>query len=68
MDKILNSANCRIVHHLQASRNNACANDRRNGITGHGEIVERGTHADLLARDGRYASLWRRQQAEADAA
>ena len=33
-----------------------------------GEIVERGTHADLLARDGRYASLWRRQQAEADAA
>jgi len=29
-----------------------------------GEIVERGTHDDLLARDGRYASLWRRQQAE----
>ncbi|MDA7430324.1 ABC transporter ATP-binding protein/permease [Primorskyibacter aestuariivivens] len=29
-----------------------------------GEIVERGTHSDLLARDGRYASLWRRQQAE----
>lgn len=33
-----------------------------------GEIVERGTHADLLARDGRYASLWRRQQAEDRAA
>ncbi len=28
----------------------------------HGAIVERGTHADLLAADGRYAELWRRQQ------
>jgi ATP-binding cassette subfamily B protein len=26
-----------------------------------GEIVERGTHDDLLAMDGRYASLWARQ-------
>ena len=30
-----------------------------------GEIVERGTQNDLLAQDGRYASLWRRQAAEA---
>ncbi|MGX9353840.1 ABCB family ABC transporter ATP-binding protein/permease [Roseobacteraceae bacterium S113] len=29
-----------------------------------GEIVERGTHHDLLAREGRYASLWARQQTE----
>ena len=29
-----------------------------------GHIVEEGTHADLLARQGRYASLWQRQQAE----
>ena len=29
-----------------------------------GEVVERGRHADLLARDGRYALMWRRQQAE----
>ena len=29
-----------------------------------GEIVEQGTHADLLARRGRYAQLWDRQQAE----
>ncbi|MEE4187100.1 MAG: metal ABC transporter permease, partial [Roseobacter sp.] len=29
-----------------------------------GEIVEQGTHDDLLARDGRYAQLWRRQQTE----
>jgi ATP-binding cassette subfamily B protein len=32
-----------------------------------GVIVERGNHADLLARDGVYAALWRRQR-EADEA
>ncbi|WP_407638133.1 ABCB family ABC transporter ATP-binding protein/permease [Litoreibacter arenae] len=29
-----------------------------------GVVVEQGTHDDLLTRDGRYASLWYRQQAE----
>jgi ATP-binding cassette subfamily B protein len=29
-----------------------------------GVVVEEGTHADLLARGGRYAALWARQQAE----
>ncbi|SDC93166.1 ABCB family ABC transporter ATP-binding protein/permease [Ruegeria marina] len=29
-----------------------------------GEIVEEGTHDDLLARSGRYAQLWARQQAD----
>ncbi|THD77768.1 MAG: ABC transporter ATP-binding protein/permease [Phenylobacterium sp.] len=29
-----------------------------------GRIVERGTHADLLARPGEYAALWRRQTRE----
>ncbi|NBC96732.1 MAG: ATP-binding cassette domain-containing protein [Deinococcus-Thermus bacterium] len=31
-----------------------------------GRIVERGRHDDLLARDGRYAALWHRQQHAAD--
>jgi ATP-binding cassette subfamily B protein len=31
-----------------------------------GEVVERGSHAGLLARDGRYAALWRMQEAERD--
>ncbi len=29
-----------------------------------GEIVEQGSHDDLLARNGRYAHLWHRQQSE----
>ena len=33
-----------------------------------GRVVERGTHATLLAADGTYADMWQRQQAEADEA
>ncbi|MEP1496616.1 ABC transporter ATP-binding protein/permease, partial [Pseudophaeobacter sp.] len=33
-----------------------------------GEVVEQGSHEDLLARDGRYAHLWQRQQADQDVA
>ena len=29
-----------------------------------GQVAERGTHADLLARGGLYAELWMRQAAE----
>jgi ABC-type transport system involved in Fe-S cluster assembly fused permease/ATPase subunit len=31
-----------------------------------GVIVERGTHADLLARQGKYAQMWRLQKLEAE--
>ncbi len=31
-----------------------------------GKVIEEGDHDALLARDGRYAHLWRRQQAEHD--
>ena len=34
----------------------------------HGRIVERGTHAVLLARDGTYAQMWARQQEAGEAA
>jgi ATP-binding cassette subfamily B protein len=36
-------------------------------VLDHGEIVEHGTHLDLLGKGGLYASLWWRQR-EADAA
>jgi ATP-binding cassette subfamily B protein len=28
----------------------------------HGQIVERGTHAELLAASGRYAEMWQMQE------
>ncbi len=31
-----------------------------------GKVVERGTHEELLAQNGRYASMWHRQQAGED--
>ncbi|MGV3741731.1 MAG: ABCB family ABC transporter ATP-binding protein/permease, partial [Burkholderiaceae bacterium] len=35
-------------------------------VLDHGRIVERGTHAQLLAMNGAYAQMWMRQQARKD--
>jgi ATP-binding cassette subfamily B protein len=32
-----------------------------------GRIVERGSHAELIARGGRYAEMWQLQQSSAEA-
>jgi len=32
-------------------------------VLDHGAVAERGTHAELLARGGRYAALWRQERA-----
>ena len=36
-------------------------------VLDHGEITERGTHADLLAQSGQYATMWQRQQEASEA-
>jgi ATP-binding cassette subfamily B protein len=36
-------------------------------VLDHGRLAEQGTHAALLKRDGLYAEMWSRQQAERDA-
>ncbi|GGD87504.1 metal ABC transporter permease [Tsuneonella deserti] len=35
-------------------------------VLDHGRLAEQGTHAGLLRRDGLYAEMWNRQQAERD--
>ena len=35
-------------------------------VLAQGQIVERGSHADILARNGVYAAMWRTQQQTRD--
>ena len=47
-----------------AHRLSTIADADRIVVLENGEIVEEGTHASLLDKDGRYANLWHRQAAE----
>ena len=35
-------------------------------VLDHGKLAEAGSHAELLRRDGLYADMWARQQAESE--
>jgi ATP-binding cassette subfamily B protein len=50
-----------------AHRLSTVADAHRIVVLDSGRVVEQGTHAELLALDGRYAQMWRLQQADGEA-
>ena len=50
-----------------AHRLSTVADAHRIVVLDKGSVVEQGTHAELLALDGRYAQMWRLQQADGEA-
>lgn len=57
LDRLMQNRTTLIIAHRLSTIENA----DRILVMEHGKIVEMGTHADLLSRDGPYAALYRRQ-------
>ncbi|MEV0369214.1 ABC transporter ATP-binding protein [Streptomyces sp. NPDC050636] len=69
-EAVVNQATDRLVGRrttlVVAHRLTTAARADRVVVMDHGRVVEDGTHAQLLARDGRYAELWRTFTGEAE--
>jgi len=61
---VLDNAAARRTTLIIAHRLSTIAHAEKIIVMDDGRIVEEGTHAQLLARDGHYAAMWARQQAE----
>lgn len=66
-DALVNAAKGRSVLTI-AHRLSTIADADKIVVLQDGELIEQGTHIELLAKNGRYASLWQKQAAEQDAA
>lgn len=66
-DALVNAAKGRSVLTI-AHRLSTIADADKIVVLQDGEVIEQGTHAELLGKNGRYASLWQKQAAEQDAA
>ena len=62
MARISRRVTLQVFRHLHALSLRFHLERQTGGMT---RDIERGTHADLLARQGKYAQMWRLQQLEA---